>query len=96
MVKGEAVEFAGVLLNPGDWFVLEVGVASRPGAPSIVAPSVRIAGVREIEFRVSTDSAAEPRTVPRWILGFQVLVVLLMSPLMFYQFRMMRRRLRGD
>jgi len=96
IVKGEAIEIPGVLLNPGDWFALDVGIASRLGPAPIATPSGRIAGVREIEFRDSTAAAAEPRAVPRWMLVLQLVVVVLTLPMMLYQVWMLfQRRLRG-
>ena len=87
------IEIPGLLLNPGDWFTVEVGLSSRPGAVPTAVPSGRIAGVREIQFRDATASAAEPRSVPRWMLALQGVFVALTIPMVLFQIRMLRKRL---
>jgi hypothetical protein len=60
--SGNRVEVAGTLMNPGDWYSLDVSVVPNPGQEPLVRPTARIAGVKEIEFR----DAAAPREPNRW------------------------------
>jgi hypothetical protein len=54
----KAVWLSKALLNPRDWYTVEVGVTPESGKKPTVAPKGRIAGVKKIEYR---DSISEPK-----------------------------------
>lgn len=54
-----SVKFPTVLLNPSDWFIVEVGIAPESGKKLVIEPKGRIAGVGQIEFKESLPPPTE-------------------------------------
>ena len=78
-----SIELSKALLNPGDWFNLEIGVVPLSGHTPTLEPKGRIAGVKRIELR---ESISEPSTgekgsekykVITWVQAVLVLVAML-------------------
>jgi hypothetical protein len=55
------IQFPRTLLNPRDWYVLEVGVAAEPGKKPGLETKGRIAGVKQIVFREVIPSPTRGR-----------------------------------
>jgi hypothetical protein len=77
-----SVVFPTVLLNPSDWFILEVGIAPESGKNLTIEPYGRIAGVKQIDFRESIAPPKKESIFPAWVSAiFQVIIVIaLVSP----------------
>jgi hypothetical protein len=49
-IKNKLVEFSNSLLNPDDWFVIEVAVVPDTGKIPNAKPAGRVAGVKKIDY----------------------------------------------
>jgi len=73
-----SVLFPSILLNSGDWFILEVSIAPETGKKLTTEVTGRIAGVKQIEFK---EAIAPPRNVTivdkieRWLKIVQIVFV---------------------
>lgn len=66
-VKNKVVELSNVLLNPKDWFMLEIAVVPEPGKIPGAEPGGRIAGVKHIEYVLSVPSPDGDGRLWQWI-----------------------------
>ncbi len=93
-VNGQSVELSKALLNPSDWFILEVGVVPMKGRMPMVEPRGRIAGVKKIEFKESLSPPTGKGKFSAWLLAlmlFQAGFVLILIMMIFGRFRMRNR-----
>ena len=92
LIKQNSVELSKDLLNPGDWFNLEIGIVPESGKEPVLKSEGRIAGVKRVEFRESTSESSRGRLSDR----VQVVMLVqagLVSIMMLIQL-WMRRRIR--
>ena len=76
------IQFPHTLLNPRDWYILEVGIAAEHGKKPVIEPKGRIAGVKQIVFRENitppikgNDPAETLRSLISIIGGFVSVIV---------------------
>jgi hypothetical protein len=58
-IDGESVTLSKELMNPGDWFSLEIGVVPEPGIAPMVFPTARIVGVKDVEVVATVPATGE-------------------------------------
>ncbi|MCK4830248.1 hypothetical protein KA005_81775 [bacterium] len=92
-INQNIVELSKALLNPGDWFNLEIGVVPEVGKVPSVKPDGRIAGVKRIDFQESISEPSKERGFSKWLSTAVVIQgVLVLITMVFQTF--VRRKIR--
>jgi hypothetical protein len=87
----QSVGLPPVLLNPRDWYILEVGAAAESGKKPTIEPKGRIAGVKHIVFKETIPPPTKERNQdpPEWyysLIGSVLLILAIFGLKEFYQF----------
>ena len=88
--KNNTVNISNSLLNPNDWFAIEVAVVPEVGKIPTAEPVGRIAGVKQIEYILNVPDAGKEKGVSEWVQYFvyiQAVLVLVMLSLQWFRYR---------
>jgi len=98
VVKDRKIGLSGTLLNPKDWFMLEVAVVPDAGKVPMAEPIGRVAGVKDIEYVQSVPSNEKGKgllgVTEKYLMGIQAILVLAMLVVQWFFRALLRRKLR--